>query len=292
MDERHRGSDAAPDRFLAPARHTDAVTTMHRWTVGVVDIVRIEDADFSLPSERAVPEWCIPDLAPSRHEVGIAFSALALRSGATRIVVDPWMADDNPRDQSDATEHGARLLGELADAGFPADEVDLVVNTHLDGIGWNTRPTADGWVPSFPRARYLYPADEVAAINAGEEIYGRAGFEQLDAAIGVELVEPPLELTDEVTLVNAPGHNWGHVAVRVESRDELAIYPGHLVLTPWQIDDPSSEDNDDPQAAVAVATRRAILDELADRRGLLLTTLLGGSGGGVVRRAGPGFALA
>jgi glyoxylase-like metal-dependent hydrolase (beta-lactamase superfamily II) len=264
---------------------------MHRWQVGDVEIVRIEDLDFAVPSDRPVPDWCLPDLAPSTDEVGIAFSALALAADGQRIVVDPWMANDGPRAEPDARGHADRLLGELAAAGFPADEVDLVVNTHLDGLGWNTRPTTGGWEPSFPNARYLYPAAELAALAAGEAIEGDAAHAELARLVDIDPVVPPRQLTPSVSLEDAPGHNWGHVAVRVESAGALAIYPGHLVLTPFDIDDPDRPDPDDPQHEIAVVTRRRLLDELAERQGLLLTTLLGGSGAGTVQRDGEGFRL-
>ena len=264
---------------------------MHRWTIGSVEIVRIEDLDFAIPSDEPIPEWCVPAYAPSTSEVGIAFSALAIESDGQRIVVDPWLANDFPRDDADASEHAARLLDELAAAGFPAESVDVVVNTHLDGIGWNTVPGPDGWTAAFPNARYMYPADELAAIDGGEPINGHEGLAELRAMREVEGIQPPLSLTSTVSLMPAPGHNFGHVAVRIESDGDLAIYIGHLVLTPFQIDDPSNGDTDNPWRDTAIASRRQIFDELVARDGLLLTTLLGGPGSGRMRRRDSGYAM-
>jgi glyoxylase-like metal-dependent hydrolase (beta-lactamase superfamily II) len=91
-------------------------------------------------------------------------------------------------------------------------------------------------------------------------------------------------------LEDAPGHNWGHLAVRIESGDDVALYPGHLVLSLAQVDAPD-RDVGEVDVAVAAATRRKIFDELARRRGLLLTTLIGGPGGGMVTRRDAGFEL-
>jgi glyoxylase-like metal-dependent hydrolase (beta-lactamase superfamily II) len=264
---------------------------MHRWSIGSVEIVRIEDLDFAIPSDESIPEWCVPAYAPSTSEVGIAFSVLAIESDGQRIVVDPWLANDFPRDDADASEHAARLLDELAAAGFPAESVDVVVNTHLDGIGWNTVPGPDGWTAAFPNARYMYPADELAAIDGGEPINGQEGLAELRAMREVEGIQPPLSLTSTVSLMPAPGHNFGHVAVRIESDGDLAIYIGHLVLTPFQIDDPSNGDTGNPWRDTAIASRRQIFDELVARDGLLLTTLLGGPGGGRMRRRDSGYAM-
>jgi glyoxylase-like metal-dependent hydrolase (beta-lactamase superfamily II) len=267
------------------------MTGVQHWRIGAVDVVRVVDMDFPVPAGRPLPDWCVPDFAPSRDEYRLAFSALAIRDGGTTIVVDPWMAHDNPRTEPTAHERVSGLLETLASAGFAAADVDLVVNSHLDGIGWNTRPDGDGWGLTFPRARYSYPADEVAAIDRGDDIDGAEEFAELARLTSIDRVEGTRQLTPSVSLEPAPGHNAGHHAVRIESEGELAIYLGHLVLTVQHVIDPG-EDPEEAQTDVAAATRRRYLDELADRGGLLLTTLVGGPGGGRVRRDGTGYQLA
>ena len=270
---------------------------MQRWQVGDVEVVRIPDLDFGVPAEGDVPAWAIPDFAPSDREVGISFSAIAIRAGERRIVVDPWLVNDGPRAAPDAGDHIDRLLTALADAGFPAESVDVVVNTHVDGFGWNTRPappgdTGSGWVPTFPNARYLYPVEEVDLWRSGTGSSAHAGLADLEAAAALDAVPPddlPVTVAPGVQLERAPGHRDGHLAVRIASGGALAVIPGHLVLSPLQVGDPSRAADEDP--AVAELTRRSLLEELADHDGLLITSFLGGPGGGVVSRDGDGFRL-
>jgi glyoxylase-like metal-dependent hydrolase (beta-lactamase superfamily II) len=264
---------------------------MLRWQVGTVEVFRIDASNFVLPSPVPMPSWAVPWLTPSVSEAPVAFSALALRSGDQRIVVDPWLADDGPRSRPDATVIIDGLLAELAEVGFPAERVDVVVNTHIDGIGWNTRPAGDGWVPTFPRARYLFPAAELEALDRGVRIAGGDELGPLRDAGVLDAIELPYVLTPEVMLEAAPGHNYGHAAVRIESRGDLAVYPGHLVLSLLQIDSPERNVGE-LGLVTATATRRRVLGELADRRGLLLTTLIGGPGAGTVARTAAGFRLA
>lgn len=265
---------------------------MHHWTLGAAEIVRVEDSAFALPTDAAVAAWMVPHFAPTPSEIGIAFSALAIAADGVRTVVDPWLADDSPRERADAGDHVDRLLGELAGAGFPAGEVDLVVNTHLDGIGWNTRPDGDGgWRPTFPNARYLYPEHELAAVDAGAPLYGREGLEALRAAGVLEATPHDRHLSEHVALVDAPGHNPGHVAVRVGGDGaDVAIIPGHLVLSPLHVDDPNF-DIGEIDLALAATTRRRLFDELADADGFLITSMLGGPGGGRLRRDGDRYRL-
>jgi glyoxylase-like metal-dependent hydrolase (beta-lactamase superfamily II) len=270
---------------------TDTIGAMvWHWSIGDVEVMRIDSANFVLPSPDTLPAWAVPGFTASVDAYPAAFSALLIRAGSCTIIVDPWIVDDAPRSVPNATEVIDGLLGQLAELGVKAHEVDVVVNTHIDGIGWNTRPTDDGWRPTFPNARYLIPSDVLATIESGVPINGSEHLGPLHDAGAVDRIEPPSEVAPGVTLVAAPGHDRGHVAVRIERGGDLAVYAGHLVLSLVQIDDPGV-DIGDADLVTAAATRRAILGELADRRGVLLTTLIGGSGGGVVEAQGDGFRL-
>jgi glyoxylase-like metal-dependent hydrolase (beta-lactamase superfamily II) len=252
------------------------------WTAGDVRVTRVVDEEIVLPLENPLPGWCVPGFAPSTGEFRLAFSALAIDAGGTSIVVDPWLANDAARGRADAADHGDRLLAALGTAGHPPDEVDLVVLTHFDGIGWVTRPSGGAWVPAFPRARYVVPRVELDEWTAHPE--GHEGFAVLVDAGLVDTVAPPHALAPGAELIALPGHSAGHAGVRIESGGELAVYSGHLFVYLTQVIDPTLSNDEDP--ATATATRQRLLAELADRRGLLLTTLIGGPGGGRVERDG------
>ncbi len=81
---------------------------------------------------------------------------------------------DLRRDNPDMPERARVLLDEqLPAAGFAPAEIDLVLNTHVDGMGWNVRPSRSasdpasqpasdpGWVPTFPKARYVWTQAEL-----------------------------------------------------------------------------------------------------------------------------------
>lgn len=257
---------------------------MTSWTVGDLTVERVAHLDFTLPTEGQVPEWCVPAFAPSTAEVGLAFSTFVITGAGAPIVVDPWLANDGPRDQPDAEDTISRLLEALTTAGAPPDAVGLVINTHLDGIGWNTRPGPDGsWVPTFPNARYVWPEANLA-LNAGDD-----RFAPLRAAGVLDAVELPWAPVPGITLEPGPGHDDGHGVVWVRSGVESACIGGHLFLSPLQVADPSLSADREP--ATAEQTRRALLDDLTRSGGLLLSPLLGGPGGGRVAREGSGWAL-
>lgn len=262
---------------------------MHSWRIGDITVARIESVELDVPSPAPVADWMVPAFASAGGNVRIAFSALALVTPDATVIVDPWLADDHPRDCPDADTVVADLLAALAEVGVDAKDVDVVVNTHCDGIGWNTSPDPAGASRlTFPNAEYRYPVATLEALASGAELYGGEGLAELRDLTDIVGVTPPCEVVPGVVLVDAPGHDVGHLAVRIESGGDLAVYPGHLVLSPFQVDDPGSTLLGEPPEllAVATATRRTLLDELADWNGLLVTTLIGGEGGGRVARNG------
>ncbi len=254
---------------------------MTSFVIGDTTVHRVVDLELTLPVEGDVPTWCVPTFAPPGGGVLLAFSAWALEVEGAKVVIDPWLANDDPRSRPDAAATADRLLGALADAGFAPDEVDLVVNTHLDGIGWNTRPDGrGGWEPSFPRARYLWSVTQLAS-NRDDERLG-----PLRDAGMVDAVDPPVEPVPGLTLEDGPGHEPGHLVARLRRGGDEAVFAGHLFISPLQVADPSMALDEDPEQATA--TRTTLLAGLAERGGLLLADLLGGPGGGRVHRAGPG----
>ena len=188
-----------------------------QWSVGDITVTRIESSNFVLPSATPMPAWSVPAFNPSVEQTSIAFSALVVRTPTSTIVVDPWLVDDGPRHLpvAEADAMIAGLLGEVAAVGARAEDVDTVVLSHVDGIGSSTRPTDDGWQPTFPDARYLLPRrswrPSIAVSRSTAPASRPAARDRL-----AQPVDSPFEVGAGVTLVDAPGHNFGHVAVRIE----------------------------------------------------------------------------
>jgi glyoxylase-like metal-dependent hydrolase (beta-lactamase superfamily II) len=79
------------------------------------------------------------------------------------MLVDPCVGNDNDRGgRGPFHMMQTRFLEDLAEAGVPAESIDLVPCTrlHVDHVGWNTRLQSGRWVPTFPRARYLFARRE------------------------------------------------------------------------------------------------------------------------------------
>jgi glyoxylase-like metal-dependent hydrolase (beta-lactamase superfamily II) len=261
-----------------------------RWQIGDATVTRVSDDDFELlvpQDERttaavlADAAWLAPWSITADGTLRIGSSATVIESRGTRIVVDPWLAFDPPdRSSVDGQARTERLLASIGD---PAS-VDVVVNTHIDGSGANTRFEGGAEVPAFPAARYLLAASELEMLRSGRREGGGA-FAAL-AAAGV--LDHPVDghaITDEVSLRSTPGHVDGHVVVEVSSAGASAVVIGHMFLHPAQIGNPDATlVDDDPERLVA--ERRALLKRCADAGTLLVGPLFADPGAGHVIPAG------
>jgi glyoxylase-like metal-dependent hydrolase (beta-lactamase superfamily II) len=156
---------------------------------------------------------------------------------------DIYGVDNAP---SPGSGHPDRLQELVAEAGFRADEVELVVNTHLhfDHAGGNTYRDAEGQVRlAFPNARYVVQRGEWEWAHATNErtaaSYLPDNYDPVMAAGRLELVEGDVEVAPGISVLRTPGHCPHHQSVLVRSGGETACFLADVVPTfahlplPW-----------------------------------------------------------
>jgi glyoxylase-like metal-dependent hydrolase (beta-lactamase superfamily II) len=221
--------------------------------VGEFDVSILVDGEGSFatvgqafPALDAPEEWRLP------------VNAVLIRGAGSTVLVDTGLG---PEPRTFMPGAGAQLLAELARAGSSPAEVDLVVHTHLhvDHVGW------DG---SFPNARYAVPTDDWSYFMSEESLQQRPHLgdrvEPLDDAGLVVLVEGELEIASGVRLVPTPGHTPGHASVFIESQGSELVVLGDVVVHEMQLADPDLVYVSDHDPALAAATRKQVLAQLAD----------------------------
>jgi glyoxylase-like metal-dependent hydrolase (beta-lactamase superfamily II) len=142
---------------------------MMQWQIGDVTVTKIVELEttggsrFILPQatrEAVLPiSWLIPHFADEDGRLKMSIHALMVEAPGRRIIVDTCLGNDK-KDRRIPTwndRHGP-FLEDLATAGFPSETIDTVLCTHLhvDHVGWNTMLVDGHWVPTFPKARYLW----------------------------------------------------------------------------------------------------------------------------------------
>ena len=259
-----------------------------RWTIGAIEVIRVADPGFELELAqdaataailKATP-WLFPDVVTDEQALRIGSSAIVVRTPSATLVVDPFLAFDDP----------ARLaprMAALRAAGVDQDQVDIVVCSHIDGVGATV--AADG-SPSFSRARYLVPTAELEDARAGVHGEPAQALVALQDKGVVEAVEDFETVVPGIHLEDAPGHNRGQVVVWLDSGGSQAVIAGHLFLHPAQLANPDI-DNGDLDPVVLAATRRALLARCVRGDVLLVGPLFAAPGGGMVREDGDSWRL-
>ncbi len=138
--------------------------------------------------------------------------------------------------------HRSMLEAALAAAGFRADDVKVVINTHLhfDHAGGNTSVTDSGEVvPTFVNARYLAHAGEMHyATHTNERTaasYFPRNWDLLKSTGQLELVQHDVELLPGIRMRHTPGHTPFHQSIVIESAGETAVFLGDLCPTAHHI---------------------------------------------------------
>ena len=189
------------------------------------------------------------------------------------IVIDTCVGNDKRREGS-ALWHmrAGGYLDDLAAAGVTPEQVDFVVCTHLhvDHVGWNTRFVDGRWVPTFPRARYIFVGEEweywrhekdecIADSVLPVVEHGQVDLVQSDHALGRWLRFEP-----------SPGHTPGHVSVRLETSAGHAVFSGDLMHRVVQVAEPQWSSIFCADPVRAASTRRDFVERYADSGVLVL----------------------
>lgn len=278
---------------------------MNVWQIGSVKVTRIVELEavggsrFILPD--ATPEacreiaWMAPHFMDEEGRLRMSVHALVVDTGERRILVDTCIGNDKERPVPAWSNLQTRFLEDLEEAGYAPSTIDTVLCTHLhvDHVGWNTRLVEGRWVPTFPRARYLFSEREWAYWNeADDDEYGPVIDDSVRPIVEADLAELVADdavLCDEVRLQPTPGHTPGHVSVLIESEGQRALITGDFVHHPCQLARPDWGSSADWDPARARTTREHTLDELADAPVLVIGTHFATPTAGHVKRDGEVF---
>jgi glyoxylase-like metal-dependent hydrolase (beta-lactamase superfamily II) len=218
--------------------------------------------------------WAVPAWATSGGQVLVGQAAWVIETSGRVILVDPCgAADAFLRTGPEAITHQEAVLAAMEAAGYAADRVDIVILSHLDGIGMAAGVRAgdegsQGWFPLFPRARLVVTAPELAWVKSHPEVQGAAALAALDDLGVVDAVDTPWEAAPDVMLEVSGGHSPGHALVRVGAD---AVFIGHLALSPLNAATRCPGLHQTPEVALAALERE--LSAAAERQTLVIGPL-------------------
>jgi glyoxylase-like metal-dependent hydrolase (beta-lactamase superfamily II) len=275
-----------------------------QWTVGKVKITKFVEMEtvgstrFILPAAtndeiRKLP-WLIPHLATEEGRLKMSIHSLVVETPTRRIVIDTGLGNDKQgRNVPTWNNRSTPFLETMTAAGFPPESIDTVLCTHLhvDHVGWNTRLSGGKWVPTFPRARYVFGKTEYeywrdhSTEPDKQAVFGDSVKPIVDAD-RAELIPSDYRLSDEISMIPTAGHSPGHMSILIQSDGEQGLLTGDVAHHPCQMAHlgwSSTADSDQGQSA---ATRRQLFGRFADTP----TLVIGGHySAGHIKRDGDAF---
>jgi glyoxylase-like metal-dependent hydrolase (beta-lactamase superfamily II) len=150
----------------------------------------------------------------------------------------------------------------------------MCTHLHADHVGWNTRLDGGRWVPTFANARYLVSPTEIdfrAALSQARPEADHGSFR--DSVLPViehglvERVRAGDEIVEGARIIALAGHAPGQIGLALSAGgDERLVFCGDAIHSPVQVFQPGWSSAFCHDAALAVETRRALLERAAAER--------------------------
>jgi glyoxylase-like metal-dependent hydrolase (beta-lactamase superfamily II) len=205
----------------------------------------VPDAEFWLDGGAmfgVVPRalWSRESPPDAENRIRLNMNCLFVETPRERVIVETGIGDKWPAKRAEM--YGIRRKRALQQSlkaltGYGADEITIVVNTHLhfDHAGGNTRLDAQGKVvPTFPNARYFVSRDEYEHAERPHErdraSYLAENWRPLRESGQLELKDATYEVVPGLTMETVAGHSRTMQCVRL-LRDGQTLY-GFADLVP------------------------------------------------------------
>ena len=244
----------------------------HCFQVGSIRCTVLSDGYYSYPVS-----WFFPNADPgelqraleSRHQppesVLSPYTCLLVETGRRVVLVDTGAGE--------YSRTTGAIQARLEMAGIRPRDVDTVIITHAhsDHIGGAIDMIGR---PAFPNARYVLseiewefwtaartdlaklrlPDDARASIQStARRCLGPLRYQ-------IEPIDRETEVVPGITVIPAPGHTPGHLAVLIASEGQSLMNLGDAAVHPLHLEHPAWQNGFDLEADCAVATRRRLVE--------------------------------
>jgi glyoxylase-like metal-dependent hydrolase (beta-lactamase superfamily II) len=189
-------------------------------------------------------------------------------TGQHKILVDMGAGDLKP--------NTGKLLESMHDAGLSPKEIDTIFITHAhpDHVGGALNNDDK---PVFTNADYFickvewdFWFSKEAIVQPGEWFTNYARQKLAPLKEKIVLLEREEEVLPGVSVLFAPGHTPGHMAVSFTSEDERLLYSGDTVLYPLHLEHPDWLPIYDILPESAAASKNRIFDLAASTQSWVL----------------------
>ena len=265
--------------FQEQRKQTSMNGNVYHFGIGRFECAVVNDGTFPYPQPSQLLFANAPSeqLAPFLEAHGIdadswtewvsCYPALLVNTGEELVLVDTGAGDFAPST--------GRLIPQLRELDITPEDIGTVILTHghPDHIGGAVNVDGE---PAFPNARYVMAREEWAFWRSEPDLsslqIGPHFIEVIRTVAQAKL--PPLQdrmtLVDDgdeivagISVIAAPGHTPGHLALAIRSDGEELLYGSDVLVHPIHVEHPDWTTALDYSPSRAVVTRRKLLGRAA-----------------------------
>lgn len=175
----------------------------------------------------------------SLNRIALNSNSLLIQSADLCLLVEPGMGAKYDAGQSDIYELAdVSAITELARLGVAAEDIDLVILTHLhlDHAGGATVLADSGEVvPAFPNAGIVVQRSELEEAERRHPLaagsYRSEDYRSLSENNKIVMVEGDSEVAPGIRVELTGGHTPGHQVIRMRSGEDEGVFLGDIVPT-------------------------------------------------------------
>jgi glyoxylase-like metal-dependent hydrolase (beta-lactamase superfamily II) len=193
------------------------------------------------------PLWEKKSPPDNRNRIRLAANSLLVRTQNKYILIETGNGTKWTLKLRDiyGIQEGDPLVDNLGSKGVGPDQIDLVINTHLhfDHAGGNTKLVNDKAVTTFPNAKYIVQAAEIAhAANPTERdraSYFEEAFLPVQQSGQWHALAGDTEILPGISTIGIPGHNANIQAIKLTGGGKTIFFVADLFPTrhhlslPW-----------------------------------------------------------
>ncbi|MBM3944860.1 MAG: MBL fold metallo-hydrolase [SAR202 cluster bacterium] len=267
--------------------------------VGNIELAPLSDGVIEFQASRLFPRVTEKQWEPYRDvltpgkDVRLVVGCFLLRSRGKTILVDSGVG---PGPVAAFGGVKGRLPRELRAAGVGPDDIDIVFITHLhsDHVGWNMAVRDGKRAPYFSRAQYWVSKTDWDHFHGPEFTRPKEYLAETTTPLleqgRVTFVEGEKALTDEITTLPAPGHTPGHTGLALLSGKERGLVLGDALHVMPQLSETDWEEAGDTDPALAVSTRKKLLERAAREKAVVAVSHFMSENIGRVSKSARGYA--
>lgn len=252
------GVIVAPGHISRAGGDPTAGLVRARATVGEFELIVCSDGTYLLDGGAMFgvvpkPLWEKRVPADALNRIVLGLNTVVVRTGRHTVVIETGIGNKQSAKMREIHGNQEMLPASLNAAGVWADEVDIVINSHLhfDHCGWNTTLHEDGSVtPTFPNARYFAHAGEVAhghlQLDRDKVSYLSPNYDPLIQSgqmtlLTTEGIRANAEIVPGISVELFPGHTAQLMGVHIDSKaaggaSQHACYISDLIPTSKHLD--------------------------------------------------------